>query len=229
MSDLTVIIQGCPSQETVDFHLEHYQNYQVIYSIWDWDTTSIPTSSKVKVIRSSSLQDTGSHNFALQVYSTARALEQTETPYAIKLRADEYYSNIDYIFESMVRDPSRLHVLPIFFRPWHLFPFHISDHLIAGTTDNLKAMFESCDQEIKKSNWQWLNSTTPEIGLTEMYLKERTGQDITGRRELMPKHFNILDLTQLEPYLVSVNLMKAKFYSNFCPNFDDSITTLDNY
>ena len=70
-------------------------------------------------------------------------MEKVKTKYVIKVRGDEYYSNVQYILNSIRVQPDKVHTSSIFFRAWQYAEYHISDHIIAGTTENILIMFMS--------------------------------------------------------------------------------------
>lgn len=227
--DLTILIQGRCSDECLDLQNKNYYSYNVIYSLWDDSSVEISNSNSVKVIISTKPKESGPQNLFLQVVSTLNGLLQVKTKYCIKMRADEYVSNIEYIMESVERNTEMLHTLPVFFRPYHLYKFHCSDHLIAGTTENLLLMFQTCYDKILLKNWKSSDFTNPEMELTRTYLEQKEKTDISEKRHLMRQYFNILDINSVKPYIIVANGMKKKFYDNFDPQKNDSITNLDNY
>lgn len=129
------------------------------------------------------------------------------------MRGDEYFSNLEYA-ASEVKKGTKLLTLPIFFRPHDLFPFHPSDHLIAGTKRQLIMMYRSAIKRFGLKAWPW--GELPEQLLGAAYLEAAEG---TRRltKEHMLKHFDILDLEKMKDYRVSWNGMGKRFYNNFHP------------
>ncbi len=77
-------------------------------------------------------------NLEYQLVSTLNGLNLTETKYAIKVRGDEYWTDIDKMFHSLKSD-EKLLCSSMFFRPLNCpYPFHIGDHIICGTVENMK-------------------------------------------------------------------------------------------
>ena len=158
-----------------------------------------------------------------------------ETDYVIKIRGDEYYSNIEYIAYEIAMNSKKLHCSPIFFRHWEFMQYHISDHIIAGTTSNVKLMFEKTkfymDNELvynfmdnkKYEFWE------PEINLTRSYLMakepERWGK--MDGRQLMVDNFEILKIKKLEPYKIVANIFNKQWSEGFIPEQNYSISDIN--
>lgn len=233
MKDVTLIIQGKISQESLDFYIENYPTLNVIVSTWvdnTLDLSKLPTS--YRVVTQSTPHNSGFQNQNYQFVSTINGLRLANTKFVIKIRGDEYYSNIEYIYSEIVKNPDKIHCSPIFFRHWSFMNYHISDHIIAGTLDNLTLMFTSTKSKVDAgtifhvtdgkihSYWE------PEINLTRGYLmeKERCRFGIVDGRNLMVDNFNILDVKQMEPYLIVANIFSTTWRKNFIPEENYSIS-----
>ena len=84
-------------------------------------------------------------NCYLQFYTTVSGLDSINTKYTIKVRSDEYYTDLSPIIERMKKSSEKKIITTnTFFRKTPSFPWHPSDHVIAGTTDNLKNIFKNC-------------------------------------------------------------------------------------
>lgn len=224
ISDLTIIIQGKLQKETLDFYIENYKKYSVIISTWttnNIDISNVPDN--FIIIKKDKPQDHGHQNIYLQIYSTLHGLELVKTKYCIKMRADEYVSNIEYIYNSILNDDSKLYTLPIFFRPWNYISYHISDHLIAGNTDNLRLMFETALYRPKDHN-------VTEVIFTRGYLEKKI-PDIYQKYEdknMMKQYFHILNLELMKPYLLVANCFGLRFYNNFIPSHHISLENIEH-
>lgn len=229
-SDLSIIIQGRCEEECLHKQETNYSKYALVYSLWNEEKLNVSQRETIRVVKAPTPTTRGKQNYFLQVISTLNGLKLVQTKYCIKMRADEYVSNIEYILKCVVEQPDLLHTLPVFFRPYNSYKFHISDHLIAGTTENLKLMFEACHNKIVSKNWNenvFVNE--PEIELTKTYLEQKEMSSIEDNRYLMKKYFNILDIDKVKPYIIVANGMRKKFYDDFDPKKNNSITTLDDY
>jgi hypothetical protein len=236
MKNVTIILQGKILQETIDFFVKHYPNQNVVVSTWigsKLDLSKLPQSYNVILTK---LPKNGGHqNIAYQLLSTNNGLKCVETDYVIKLRGDEYYSNLEYVAYEIAMNPHKIHCSSVFFRHWEFMQYHISDHIIAGTTSNVKLMFEKTKfymdnnlvynlrDGIKHQFWE------PEINLTRSYLmtKEPERWGNMDGRYLMIENFEILDIKKLEPYKVVANIFNTQWTEGFIPERNYSISNIN--
>jgi hypothetical protein len=194
-----------------------------------------------KVIISHIPNESGDQNINYQLISTLNALDIVKTKYVIKMRGDEYWSYPENIYEAIKLEPNKLHCSSVFFRAWQYCEYHMSDHIIAGTTENLKLLFEKSkynwdNGRLNVSKWKvdgifngYIHTHAPEERLTKSYLeaKEPDRFEKEDGRVLMKEHFNILDIQFLKPYKVKANLFKVEFKDNFIPEKNFSISHID--
>ena len=233
MKNVTILLQGKILQDSLDFYVKNYPTANVVISTWvgsNLDISNIPQS--YNVIFSKLPETAGPQNLNYQLVSTLNGLRFIQTDYVIKLRGDEYYSNLEYIAYEISMNPNKIHSSPIFFRHWSFMKYHISDHIIAGTKDNLLTMFThtkfNFDNKLvyhvrdnqKHEFWE------PEINLTRSYLmaKEPNRWGEVDGRKLMVDNFEILDIAQLHPYKIIANIFKAKWTEGFIPEKNFSIS-----
>jgi hypothetical protein len=217
---ITIVIQGRLEKECYDFCVENYKDYPVIISTWE-NTISMLGINNIPdnftIIENKVPVEHGYQNFNLQVESTLVALELVKTEYVIKMRGDEYYSNIEYLLEKVTSLPQMVFTSPIFFRAWKPYKFHISDHLIVGTTDNIKKMFVGA----KNTNLRCDKKFSPEQILTIEYLLSHNEKPLIGskmndsKKDLMKKYFSILNLENLKDYKITANVIKKVYKNNF--------------
>jgi hypothetical protein len=217
---ITIVIQGRLERECYDFYVENYKDYSVIISTWENTIAMLAINNipdNFTIIENKFPEKNGYQNFNLQVESTLAALELVKTEYVIKMRGDEYYSNIEYLLEKVTSLPQMVFTSPIFFRVWKLYKFHISDHLIVGTTDNIKKMFVGA----KNTNLRCDKKFSPEQILTIEYLLSHNEKPLIGskmndsKKDLMKKYFSILNLENLKDYKVTANVIKKVYKNNF--------------
>lgn len=227
MEDVTIIVQGLLEQDCYDFYLKNYKNCKVIISTWS--NTKINFSNlpnNFTVLLSKLPTKAGQQNINYQLVSTIQALKYVDTKYVIKTRGDEYWSNFEYAISSLMLDDSKLYTSSIWFRHFLFMAYHISDHLICGTTDNLKKMFYSC-----KENWDngLYESYHPEVSLTKSYLNniEPNRFGIVDGRILMNQYFSILDMNMMRDYKIKANVFKKSWYNNFKPSENYSIASMN--
>ena len=242
MEDVTIIIQGKIEQETYDFCIKNYRNCPVIISTWvDCKIDFSNITPNIRVILSPLPSVDGVQNLNYQLISTLNALDCVNTKYTIKMRGDEFYSYPENIYQFTKSEPDKLHTSPIFFRAWQFAEYHISDHLISGTTDNMLILFKTTKANfdtgrLNVSKWKedgvfkkYVSSHSPEERLTKSYLEAKEGISFESKdgRELMKKHFQILNINLLKPYKMKANLFKVEFRDNFIPEKNYSISDID--
>jgi hypothetical protein len=202
MKNVTIILQGKVLQDSIDFLIKNYPQANVVISTWvdtELDFSNIPHTYNVVLTKLPS--DGGHQNINYQVLSTLKGLQFVKTDYVIKLRGDEYYSNLDYVAYEIAMNPHKIYSSPIFFRHWSFMEYHISDHIIAGTTNNLNLMFESTKFNLDNGlvyhtrDGQNFEFWEPEINLTRSYLmaKEPKRWGVVDGRKLMIDNFEILE------------------------------------
>jgi hypothetical protein len=242
MEDVTIIIQGILDEECYKFFVKKYFNCPVIISTWancKIDFSEVPKN--FKILLSPLPNEGGDQNINYQIVSTLNALEFVKTKYTIKLRGDEFWSYPENISESIKAEPHKLHCSSVFFRAWQYAEYHMSDHIIAGTTENLLLLFKSAKvnfdtNRLNVSKYKvdgtfvkYVHTHAPEERLTKSYLEakepERFGK-VDGRF-LMKEHFNILDISLLKPYKIKANLFKKEWRDNFIPERNYSISKID--
>ena len=236
MKNVTILLQGKILQETIDFYIENYPTANVVISTWidsELNFSNLPET--YNVILSKLPKEGGHQNINYQVKSTVNGLKFIETDYVIKVRGDEYYSNLDYVAYEVAMNSFKIHCSPIFFRHWEFMPYHFSDHIIGGTLKNLKLMFESTEYNLKhglvynQRGQERFDFWEPEINLTRSYLmaKEPKKWGIVDGRQLMVDNFEILDIKRLEPYKIVANIFKTSWTEGFVPEQNYSISNVN--
>lgn len=242
MEDCTIIIQGRIEHDSYDFYKNKYHNCPVIISTWANHTIDFSELPKnFKLIIAPLPLESGDQNINYQLVSTLNALDLVKTKYVIKMRGDEYWSYPENIYEAIKLEPNKLHCSSVFFRAWQYCEYHMSDHIIAGTTENLIKLFTTTKHNwntgrLNVSKWKidgvftrYIHTHAPEERLTKSYLesKEPDRFEKEDGRILMKEHFNILDIELLKPYKIKANLFKVEFKDNFIPEKNFSISNID--
>lgn len=237
MNNFTVLIQGKLEQESYNFYVENYKDFPVIISTWIGTKINFNKAPKNFTILLNSLPENGGpQNMNFQFVSTLKGLSQVETEYVIKIRGDEYYSNYEYLYMKMVETPDKVITSPMFFRAWNYIQYHISDHLIAGKTENLRNMFKWTKYNFDNKVLWYLNDENvvtyywePEIMLTRSYLMNKYPDryETVDGRILMIESFDIVDLHELKPFLIKANIFKTLWKDKFIPERNYSISTID--
>lgn len=219
LENTTIVIQGRTDPECI----RHYANmYGPSCIISTWNDENVD-SLGMKVVRSARPSDRGPQNSHLQIVSTLAGLRCCTTKWVIKVRGDEYFSNLEYVIDNLSKT-SKILTLPIFFRPHKAYPFHPSDHLMAATKEQLLMMYRNALRRRALKGWKWAG--VPEQLLGAAYLEEAEGTRRINKEHML-KHFDILDLEKVKDYRVTWNGAGKKFYNNFDPTMD-SIPSIKN-
>lgn len=162
MIDLSILIQGPASPKSDGFKiLDKYKEYgNIIVSCYEEDETEFLTQFDfVKIVKNKTpiLEDkTGiDHNstFYYALYTTFKGLQKIESDYVIKIRSDEYFTNLNPIVETISKNPDKLVCGNIFYKPWRIKPFHMGDHMFACKTKTLLEAYQRLlDMYDKKIN-----------------------------------------------------------------------------
>lgn len=231
MKDTTLLIQGPLKVDTYRFYCHSYPDIPKVFSVWEgndktygWTTGREMHGPDDVFVESSYPNDLGAHarSLQLQVVGTLAGLERVKTKYAIKLRGDEWYSNLGSVEERMVANQEKIHCVPVFFRNWGVFPFHPSDHLMASKTDNLRMMFEGSLLRILAR----FDVFEPERVLAKAYIDRKIGPG--WQKEDFRRLFDIIPMETLQPYKVSMNTYGRTWYSNFNPHDDGSLGSISS-
>jgi hypothetical protein len=173
-SDYTILIQGRVDVNTLNLWLKNYKDYNVVLSIWeDVDLTKFkfPKNWIIVVNQYPLVRFREGANLDYQIITTLKGIEKVNTKWVIKVRADEYYSNLDFVYDKITKTPEKITTSSVFFRKWGLYKFHCSDKLIAGTTDNVRLMFESTLLNIQLDLFKYIVPES-QLGFGFIYAKE---------------------------------------------------------
>lgn len=161
MEDVTIIIQGKIDSSVLERWVLEYGDWNVIVSTWstenlgkvhipkNWTLLQFPMTPKFIDIMT----------LQWQLQSTMNAFQYVKTPFLIKARGDEFYSNLHRFVKEVKIKSQQIICSDIFYRGLENNPFHISDHLIGGTTENIKLMFERT-YDLTKDGWKMSEKIT---------------------------------------------------------------------
>ena len=153
--DYTVLIQGPLNTVSLN-NIKQYKLFckEIVISYWDTCDESILESYDLKYCKliKNPLPDKvyfiGKPNetFTYQAYSILHGVNAITTPYTIRTRSDEYYSNLVPLLDSFQAQFGNTIVCGnIFFKRWDDIPYHIGDHLFISNTQYLRdAYTELC-------------------------------------------------------------------------------------
>lgn len=236
MKDVTILVQGLITQESYNFYVENYPQYPIVISTWTSNKLNLsyfPNNLKLTIQKEPIISGPQMMNY--QFTSSLAGIKLVDTPYCIKVRGDEYYSNFNFVEASVKENPNKIHCSPIWFRHFKQWKYHISDHIISGKTDNLKLMFESAKIGFDNKSIRHLvdgemkTFYEPEMHLTNAYLRKKYGSDFETNDgiQMMIDNFEIINLENLKPYKVVANVYNKIWESNYIPEDNLSLSNIN--
>lgn len=198
---------------------QHYKNESgkylgnLVISYWDTDDESIISNFKnnkdIVLIKNqyNKLKESerrfkkskarGAAPWILQNTTTSNGLNACTGYVSIKLRSDEIYPSLKVFYDKIIKDSFKIHTSDIFFRKDCVEKFHISDHIIGGSTNCLKKAFATALNMCKSINR--LQTKFPEQLICKAIL-EAKGEDHSKHwksKEIMKKNFNIVPISTM--------------------------------
>lgn len=233
MEDVTIIIQGKIDSGLLERWVLEYEQWNVIVSTW-----STENLGEVRIPKNWTLlqfpltpQFIDIMTLQWQLQSTMNAFQYVKTPFLIKVRGDEFYSNLYRFVKEIKIKSQQIICSDIFYRGLEHNPFHISDHLIGGTTENVTLMFEKT-YDLVKDGWKMnegiigRDNSETYLGFSFVANKEEiiidSHQNYTSMKTSIPlfeKWFDSFSVDKLSPFVVRYGAeryeSKAKCGYNF--------------
>lgn len=218
--NVTFVVQGMPLKDVIaEYNIEDIvcnllKFGFVVMATWD----NLKNLKRILIyIRENNIEN--GQNVFLQVYSTYIGLNKCKTEYAIKVRADEWYKDFSAFITAMQNHPDHLITHNMFFRNIGQYPYHISDHVIGGKTENLLKMFQSCKDILDKKETlpdiPRMLTCCPEQWLTVAYMRcfytKDDLLDIDKITEKMQKHFFIVPITAFKDFRIRYTQHKKRY------------------
>ena len=229
MEDVTIILQGKTSFEGLDAWTKNGKDLKIVLSTWiDVPIEKFEIPEKWTVIKSPYPERYGGiNNLDYQITSTLNGLKHVNTEYCIKMRADEYFSDVWRLVREMKLKHEKILSANIFFKAYGPFmiPYHIGDHFLAGKTENVKLLFENAYSLMKngfKFPEKYSMTHNPEPYLGFAYIQNKEQIDLTNLEpylensisaELVDKYFEDFDIGRLRPYFITY---RGEIYTNKC-------------
>lgn len=183
MTDCTILLQGRINDECLKLWIENHSDKKVILSIWNDEEIwkyNIPSEWEIYVNQYPLVRFWEHANLDYQLITTLTGLNAVTTKYVIKMRCDEYWSNLENIYNRVLLNDKKIVTGSVFFREWGMYQFHCSDKILAGTTENIKSMFTKTVDNIVKKVWDvkipecqlglgWIMVNEPEFDTKKLY------------------------------------------------------------
>lgn len=245
-NDFTIIIQGPMHRNILTMSLLH-ANINTIISTWDDPTWTHPTileflepiqrpnlriklnplPKKEKIDRVYNKQ-----NRYYQFLSSFKGLKLAETKYSIKVRSDEYYSDLTPLMRVLKESDEKLVTNDVYFRRADYLRYHPSDHLFAAKTEKLIRLFELMmyDCQFNKdglkyapfNQFDFYIFAEQQLGMKWVEMHERFEQypykfpsDLKEVKRLMSKHFDVVSNHMLGDFYITANSERKVFTNNF--------------
>lgn len=224
MENTTLVVQGDLKEDTYKFYCRFYPSVNKIFSTWEgneksmrWKNIANLHSPSDFFIVSKKPERFGIYEINLErrVVGTLVAMEKVATKQCIILRGDEWYSNLDCVGNFMSDAPDRIHTTNVFFRKWEICPFHIGDHVLAGSTENLRLMFgRTMINMVTKKELGPKGKPMPAAAiLGKSYMEAKFGQSSDWKGDFV-KSFGMVPLERLKYYKVVSDDSGIVWYSN---------------
>jgi hypothetical protein len=203
--NITFVIQGkMTDQELLIRNIRNLCRWgKVVLAVWGINE-SLNESLIKSFVKRNGLNN--EQNLYLQVYTTVYGLSQVTTPFVVKVRADEYYLDFKEFINEMKISLDKIVTTNIFFRKVNRYPYHISDHIIGGLTENVKRMFNNCKKVIEtKRSFPKINKGVPEQWLTVSYLLSFYSETELFKGDVlqyMKSNFKIVPLEEFKDFVV---------------------------
>lgn len=237
MKDFTLLIQGPVLRNLII--MANYNNYlETVVSTWWYpvidNESHLYYRENLRIVVNP-LPDVrniyNDQNRYYQFKSTYSGLREIKTKYTIKVRSDEYYSDLMPAIRKFLEDPNKILTNNVFFRKTRCLPFHPSDHLIIGKTKDLEKVYKTCITECEKNGNrleigvfnQIPKTIVPEQQFAINYIKMKEGRgfklptklaEIDLMKELTKKHFDVINSGLLGDFFVTSRKL-GKFDNNF--------------
>lgn len=218
MRDTTLVIQGSLREDTYKFYCSFYPDIPKIFYV----SGDGYKGWRIKPNLHSS-NDTVMHGRAGEAEDALVALGMVKTRFAIRLRGDEWYSNLCRVREEMEEGhKDRIYMVPVFLKKWEAWPYRMSDHMIAGSTENLSLMFVSYFSNLTSGNELYPSCwPLPKQSILAKGYVDRKIPDGNNPKEDFKSLFGTIDLEMLRFYKVCSDDGETAWYSNFNPHIRD--------
>lgn len=233
MGDTTLLIQGPLMEDTYKFYCRFYPDVPKVFSTWEggkrcWNGLSNLHSVNDVFIESEPPNKLGSweRRAEMSTVGVLVGLNNISTKYSVVLRGDEWYSNLSEVGKSLAMDNGgKIFMIPAFMKKWDVWPYRMSDHIIAGRTEDIRLMFEAylvnlvTRVELHPQCWPLPSQSILALGYMKRKISEKD-----ENKEGFKKLFGIIDLDALKLYKVCSDSGDKSWYSNFRP----SVSSLDD-
>lgn len=213
--DVAFVIQGNDCSDTTQHAILICFCYGLpIDSTWTKDTFK-----PVKSVRAMNR-----HNIYYHARGTLLGLDMVpdHVRYVVKHRSDEFYTRLRPILDAVRSNPDKIVTSNIFFRDMSFMKrIHISDHIIAGTKENVRALMEET-RKFLETDKAFIGTKCAEVIFSEKYLDFKE-PGVVQDKQMAIRHFHIVSLKELGDFQVTAHCYKRVYrpgftnYTQLCP------------
>lgn len=248
-NSVSIIIQGPINDRSINT-IDSYLKYgEVIVSCWDNnDITRLDKyKDKIKIVVNKysdlprfSKKPGAQAPWIYQHFTTLNGLKVAKGHFAIKVRSDESFPNLDLLIEMLKANSHKIKnketgkynwfkiiTSNIYFRFSRENQFHPSDHIISGETKRMLKIFEKAVQLCRKKNETRFPEQLLCKAIIETYWdpvnKKMDSMDPKKCTQLMKKHFDIIRIKHLPNHIWTSSYRKYdSLYSeeSWCHHID---------
>jgi hypothetical protein len=204
--DISIVIQGMDSCDTLYSFCIGFLYGKLVASTWNIHQNINEVTQHIEKYK---IYNNG--NIFYHVLTVLLGINRVQTKMMIKLRCDEVYTNLIPIIETMIGNPDKIITTNIFIRSVDVFPYHCSDHIIAGSTENLRKMFLGAEHlvhnKVPKYPLKYFKNPfwVPEQILTMGFLINHYPLYSLKKEncyDIMNLHFKSVDILSLSPEVI---------------------------
>jgi hypothetical protein len=118
-------------------------------------------------------------------YSTEIGIRNVSKNYVIKIRNDEFYSNLKPFFETILKFPDKIITGDVFFRKQKSYPYHPSDHLVGGEKEIMLQGFSLATRICENST---LMNDHPIFEFSKINLEDLAAEQLLGLSFIASTH-----------------------------------------
>ncbi len=224
MASVSIIIQG-PLNPVSLGNIGQYKKFgEVIIACWSNDNLDLLAQHRdvktAAVTPFDASQYSNPQNLLFQAVTTVTGLKAASGDICIKVRSDEYYSNLAPVIAQLEKTPDKVVCDNMYFRTnWRM---HVSDHLLAARRPLMIEAFDQMIGKLTRPGGQY-RGVPPETIVATTFVQCRGGhvQDVQPHPYIGPGHpdcrpnnaeekmllkntFEIAPIRTLAPFLVKV-------------------------
>lgn len=229
---VSIVIQGPLHKRSIDTIPDYLKYGDVVVSCWDTDDLSLLNKHRDKVklvvnkyadVPRSTLRSFGRHGpnpWILQNYSSYHGVKEAKGFFAIKVRSDESYPDLNafvhklYFWNEDTHFSHKIITSDIYFRFDKDEPFHPSDHIIAGKRRQLERGFKKAIYNARAETQK--KYAFPERLICTSIIEEIWNHEtkcheichVNRSKELMKKYFDIIPIRLLKNFTWSSSYRK---------------------